>query len=121
MNVVIVSGRLSKDGVFKEVNGAYIYNNTIAIQREYKENGEYKVDFVDIAAFGGSAKFMNEYLHKGDTVVIQGNLSTNSYVDKGGTERKAYCIKVHKVNLLAKKKEDCEQVSFEEIEKDLPF
>lgn len=121
MNIVIASGRLVKEGVFKEANGTFVYNNSIAIKREYQENGEYQTDFMDISAFGGCAKYLNEYAKKGDLILIQGTLYTNTYNDKNGVERKSVSIKVSKVNQMTFKKKDEEKGFEEEEQGQLPF
>ena len=107
MNSIIVSGRLVRDWVTisKKTKDQDFYTNSIAVQRDYKENGEYNCDFFDISAFSNVGQYLSTYSKKGDTVILQGIACINSYVDKDGIGRKAFHIKVVKANVLAEKQD----------------
>lgn len=100
MNSIIVSGRLVRDWESRKAKDVDLYINSIAVQRDYKENGEYQSDFFDVKAFSNVGSYLSKYSKKGDLVILQGTANINSYVDKDGIGRKAFSIKVLKANCL---------------------
>ena len=81
MNSVNLIGRLVRDVELRQTaNGKDMVNFTIAI-----DNGkDREADFVSCQAWNHTAKFMADYLSKGDLVGIEGKLSPSSYEDKDG-------------------------------------
>jgi single-strand DNA-binding protein len=88
MNIVVLSGNLSKDPkVSKSNNGTTILNCTIAVNREYKDkDGSYKTDFIDFTCFGATAEFLNKIAHKGSFVIIEGSWQVRNYTNKDKQE-----------------------------------
>ena len=54
----------------------------IAVDRRFKREGQPDADFFNVSAFGKSADFVQNYLHRGTKVVIQGRLQNDNYPDK---------------------------------------
>lgn len=96
MNKTIISGRLTKDPVVKIVqsNGkdVPIGRFVLAVQRRFKQNGEYLTDFIPCVAFGSNADFAEKYLAKGRKVIIEGRTQTGNYED--GEGRKVFTFEV---------------------------
>lgn len=94
MNRVILMGRLTADPQVQ-----YSSNNqnmaiaryTLAVDRRMakKEDGKQDTDFINCVTFGKSAEFAEKYFHKGQRVLIEGRIQTNSYTDKDGNKRYA--------------------------------
>ena len=131
MNKVLVTGNLVKP-VEKRVteSGRSIVNNTIAVNRQYKDkDGQRGVDFIPFTAFGQSADYLDHYAVKGDKLEIVGRWQNRKYTDKNNQERQVSELIVEYVSLLTPKKdraETAEQAKEEPkaeapIDDDLPF
>lgn len=84
INRFIGVGRLTKDPNFVEGQTA-IANFTIACNRPFKnKNGEQDADFINVVTFRKQAENVNNYVHKGDMVGIDGRIQTRNYENKEG-------------------------------------
>lgn len=112
MNKVILVGRLTKEIEVRYTEKEIpVVNFTVAINRDYKnQNGEYETDFINCIAFQQSAKFMSEYLHKGDLIGVVGKIQTRNYEDEKGKHYITEII-VEKVRALSKAKNEYENMS----------
>lgn len=119
INSVVLVGRLTKDiELRKTQSGLSVASFTIACDRrlsqEQKNNGEQSADFISCVAWRGSADFLGNYAHKGDTVGVEGRIQTRSY-DRDG--QRVYVVEVlaNSVNLLHSKQtvQSQEQASYE--------
>ena len=84
MNVTIICGRLTKDPDARFTQGEnsmQIARYSIAVDRRSKDKG---ADFINCVAFNKSAKFAEDYFHKGMRVLVMGHIQTGSYKDKEG-------------------------------------
>ncbi|WP_075780065.1 single-stranded DNA-binding protein [Marinitoga sp. 1137] len=83
-NKAILIGRLSKDPEIKiSANGKGYTVATIAVDNGKKnENGDHEADFFRLKIFGQRANVFEKYLKKGDLVLIEGKLSSNSWQDE---------------------------------------
>lgn len=101
MNVVILIGNLTKDNELKMINAeTSVLKNTIAVQRQFKNSkGEYDADFINVTAFGQTAKYLNEYSHKGTKVALHGRLQVSSYETQEG-KRYVTEVIIEKANVL---------------------
>lgn len=131
MNKVLVTGNLVRP-IEKTMTrgGRSIVNNTIAVNRQYKDkDGERGVDFIPFTAFGQSADYLDHYAIKGDKMEIVGRWQNRKYTDKNNQERQVSELIVEYVSLLTPKKdraETAEQAKEEPkaeapIDDDLPF
>ncbi len=85
--------RLTKEIELKySASGTAYLMNGIACDRKYKKDGEPTADFFNIKAFGKTAEAMNQYLHKGSKVFIEGDLQTETYTDKAGNKKTSTAI-----------------------------
>lgn len=84
INRFIGVGRLTKDPNFVE-GQTTIANFTIACNRPFKnKNGEQDADFINVVTFRKQAENVNNYVHKGDMVGIDGRIQSRSYENKEG-------------------------------------
>lgn len=88
MNNVILMGRLVRDPEVRESagGGTTIARYTLAVDRQYKRDGEPTADFINCVAFGKSADFAQKYFQKGTRLVVRGRIQTGSYQKKDGTK-----------------------------------
>ena len=80
MNLVTLTGRLTRDPERTDRNGTIICNFSIAVDRP-KEGA----DFIRITVFGKLAENCSQYLAKGRQVAVQGHIQTGSYPKDGQT------------------------------------
>lgn len=89
MNKVIIAGRLGRDPELKAANsGVELCNFTVAVDRRAKKGDEKKTDWISCTAFGKTAAFINQYFHKGDGIVVNGRMESNTSESNG--ERRTY-------------------------------
>ena len=70
-------------------SGVSVTSFSIAVQRNYKIEGEYPTDFIDCVAWRGTADFICKHFRKGSMLTVVGNLETRKFTDKEGNNRKA--------------------------------
>lgn len=84
MNIVILTGRLTRDTELSNTQGGTGYlRNAIAVKKDYKnKDGEYDTDFYNFCAFGKTAEYLNNYCNKGDLILLKGKLTTSKINDE---------------------------------------
>ncbi len=91
MNIVALTGNLTADPQIRVTNsGVTVATFAIAVNEGYGDKE--KTSFPSIVAWGKSADFCGNYLHKGSKVNIKGRLQTRSYDNKDG--QKVYVTEV---------------------------
>ncbi|WP_277048471.1 single-stranded DNA-binding protein [Solobacterium moorei] len=104
INNVVLVGRITKDvEVKKTQSGLSVASFTVACDRrlsqEQRNNNEQSADFISCVAWRGSADFLGQYSHKGDTVGIEGRIQTRSY-DRDGQRVYVTEIVANSVSIL---------------------
>ena len=129
MNNICITGRLtSAPEIKKTTSGVSVCSVSIAVDRDYKVNGEKATDFIPCVFWRGTAEFVGKYFSKGDMIAVVGSLESRKYKDKDGNNRTVWEVKADKVNFCGGKKEvsqdntpTFEDVSEEISDEDLPF
>lgn len=88
MNLLIISGRITKDLELKEAkNGNSVLSFDVAVQRDYKnkQTNEYDTDFISCLATGSRAEFLANHAAKGYFVQLTGRFQNNNYERQDGT------------------------------------
>lgn len=85
MNKSLLTGRITKD-LEKRVtqSGTSVIQFTLAVNRRFKQEGQPDADFIRCIAWGKTAETMNQYLHKGSLIGVEGRITTGTYQDKDG-------------------------------------
>jgi single-strand DNA-binding protein len=95
-NKVILMGNLTRDPQM-----SYLPSNTavveigLAVNHKYKDqagNQQEKVCFVDCRAFGRRAEVLNQYMRKGNPLLVEGRLELDQWQDKEGQNRSKHRI-----------------------------
>lgn len=85
-NRCILAGNLTRDPELKYLpSGSALCNFSLALNRLWStETGEKReeVCFVDVTAFGKQGEVIAQYLRKGDPILVEGRLKTDSWDDK---------------------------------------
>lgn len=104
MNTVILMGRLVKDPELKTTTGnVSVCAFTIAVDRKFKNaNGERETDFLQCVAWRQEAEFITKYFHKGNRIMISGNIQSRNYTDKDGNKKSIVEIVVGSVEFVDK-------------------
>jgi single-strand DNA-binding protein len=85
MNKTILSGRLCADPEVRVgTSGSAITSFNLAVDRRFKRDGDADADFFKCVCFGKTAEFVEHYFHKGNKILIEGEVRNNNYTDKDG-------------------------------------
>ncbi len=92
LNKIFILGRLTRDPEQRTMpSGRSISNFGMATNRVWtnKDSGEKQeqVEFHNVVVFGKLAEICNQYLTKGQLVLIEGRIQTRSWEDQGGNKR----------------------------------
>lgn len=94
MNSFIGIGNLTKEPEIRYTNNNLkVATITIAINRKEE------ADFIDCVAFDKKADIIEQYLHKGNKVAVEGRIQTNMY-EKDGKKYKSMNILINNIEFL---------------------
>lgn len=89
LNVVTIAGRLVRDPELRHTQaGKSVCSFTLAVDRDFKPNGEKEVDYIDCVSWGNTAEFITRYTQKGRLVIASGRLQIREWTDKDGNKRR---------------------------------
>ena len=122
MNNISITGRLTRKPELKSTqSGEKVVNFTVAVQRNYKSNGEYPTDFIDCVAWRGTAETVAKYFEKGSQIGVTGSLESRKYVDTDGNNRTKWEVKVNNIDFLDSRKKEENDAPVDTSREDLPF
>lgn len=85
MNVVIITGRITKDlEVRYTPSQMAVTSFTLAVDRPVKKGEEKQADFIRCTVFGKQAEMLEKWSRKGNRIAIEGRIQTGSYQNKNG-------------------------------------
>lgn len=110
MNVVTLSGRLTKDPELKEatLSDKKYCRFDLAVNDPYskKEDGKSGVDFISCICWNGIAENLCKYQKKGSLIELSGRLHTYSYDGQDGTKKYTYDVIATQIEFLGTKPKD---------------
>ena len=132
MNNICIIGRLcAQPEIKKTTSGVSVCSVSVAVDSDYKVNGEKVKDFIPCVFWRGTAEFVGKYFKKGDMIAVVGSLESRKYKDKDGNNRTVWEVKADKVSFCGGKKESQDNTqdntqSFEDLydeisDDDIPF
>lgn len=89
-NHATIIGNLCNEPEFATTqSGIARVNFRVGVQRRFrdKNTGLKQADFISVVAWRNTAEFVRQYIHKGDLVVVDGEIQTRSYDAQDGTKR----------------------------------
>ena len=89
MNKVILIGRCTRDPEVRYSQGenaTAVARYTLAVDRQFKWDGDQSADFINCIAFGKRGEFAEKYLRKGTKIAVVGRIQTGSYTNKDGNK-----------------------------------
>ena len=122
LNKVIVAGNLTADIELKQTtSGISVIRFSVAVHRKRTKQGEQqKTDFFEVVAWRQPAEFLSRYSHKGDNVVVCGELQNESWTDAQGKSHTKTVIVADEVELNRTKVADAAP-QFVETDDSLPY
>lgn len=94
MNSFVGIGNLTREPEIRYTN-----NNLKVAQITIAINRKEEVDYIDCVAFDKKADIIEQYLHKGNRVAVEGRLQTNMY-EKDGKKIKTMNILINNIEFL---------------------
>lgn len=93
MNAVVLIGRTTRDIDLRRTgNGTAVASFTLAVNRDFKTQDGQEADFIQCVAWKKTAELLEQYVHKGDRIAVNGSIRTRNYDDNYG--KKVYVTEV---------------------------
>lgn len=88
LNKIVIMGRLSADPELRRTGaGVAVASFTVAVDRDFRNNGEKETDFIECVAWRGTGEFVERNFSKGKMIVVSGRLQIRKWTDKDGNKR----------------------------------
>ena len=109
LNNLSILGRVTKPLELRYLqNGTAVLNFDIANSIKVKDNEV--TTFLKCVCYGRSAEVINQFVSKGDRVLLQGELRQNSYQDSSGDTKSYHFLQVNSFDFIeSKNKEQAQQ------------
>lgn len=109
LNNLSILGRVTKPLELRYLqNGTAVLNFDIANSIKTKDNEV--TTFLKCVCYGRSAEVINQFVSKGDRVLLQGELRQNSYQDSSGATKSYHFLQVNSFDFIeSKNKEQTQQ------------
>ena len=103
-NKVILVGNLTRDPQLSTLpSGTHVCEIGLAINRKWRgQDGQMSEEtcFVDCRAYGKPAETINQYMRKGQPLLVEGRLNFNQWEDKTGQKRSKLRVIVERFQFL---------------------
>lgn len=104
-NKVVLMGNLTREPELRYTgSGTAVCTLGLAVNKTYKtQSGELREEpcFIDITVWGRQAEAMNNHLHKGSNILVDGELKYESWQDKTtGQNRYKHTISANEIRFL---------------------
>ena len=126
----MLAGRVTKDIELKVTpTGKSVCSFSLAVERNFVQNGEKVTDFINCQLWGKSAETLEKYVKKGMMIGIEGRIQTRKYTNQHGQTVYVTEVVADSFSFLEKKQSN-EQPQFNDFENyggfevnddDLPF
>lgn len=109
LNNLSILGRVTKPLELRYLqNGTAVLNFDIANSIKVKDSEA--TTFLRCVCYGRSAEVINQFVSKGDRVLLQGELRQNSYQDSSGATKSYHFLQVNSFDFIeSKNKEQTQQ------------
>lgn len=104
MNKIFIRGRLTRDPEARYTKtGKTVTSFSVAVNRRHGDN---EADFFDCEAWNGTADIVSRYLAKGSEVAICGEMRSEKYEAKDGSQRRTWRLVVDEIEFCGKAQEN---------------
>lgn len=115
-NKVTLVGRISTDLELRQTNNDKSYCRfNLAVNRMNEGT-----DFITVVVWNKQAENLVKYQNKGSLVLVDGSISTGSYTDADGNNRRTFEVMAQNVQFLSSKKVETNEFQ-EEVEQSDPY
>lgn len=76
----MIYGRLTGDPTIRETQRGQVCNLNVAVDTAAIKDGKPKVEFIAVSVWGKRGESCAQYLHKGDSVAVCGDLTKDEYM-----------------------------------------
>lgn len=135
MNLIVLMGRLTRDPEVRNTGSdSRVARYSLAVDRQFKREGEPEADFFNCTVFGKGADFAEKYLKQGTKIVIRGRIQSDNYTNKDGQKVYGWQVIVESQEFAESKAASADQAKpaaepkkdayvniADGIEEDLPF
>ncbi|WP_270234976.1 single-stranded DNA-binding protein [Lacticaseibacillus suilingensis] len=85
INSLALTGRLTRDVDLRYTqSGTAVGTFTLAVDRQYKRDGEPTADFINCVIWRKSAENLANFTHKGSLIGVEGHIQTRNYDNNQG-------------------------------------
>lgn len=117
LNKCFLLGRMTKDPEIRRTNGgAAVTSFTLAVDRDFKTNGEKETDFIEVVAWRNTAEFVSKYFSKGRMAIVEGRLQIRDWTDKNGNKRRTAEVVADNVYFGDSKKENKQEPEYKQAD-----
>ena len=117
LNKCFLLGRMTKDPEIRRTNGgAAVTSFTLAVDRDFKTNGEKETDFIEVVAWRNTAEFVSKYFSKGRMAIVEGRLQIRDWTDKNGNKRRTAEVVADNVYFGDSKRENKEEPEYRQAD-----
>ena len=106
LNHITLMGRLTRDPELRYAGEVPVCSFTLAVDRDFKNNGQAETDFIDIVAWRNTGTFVSQYFTKGRMAVVSGRLQIREWTDKENNKRRSAEVVAENVYFGDSKKND---------------
>lgn len=103
-NKVILMGNLTRDVEMRTTSGGQsVANFSLAVSRSWRgQDGQQQeqTSFINCVAWGKVGEIIQQYVKKGNPLLVSGRLDQRSYEDKDGNKRQAVEVVVEDFNFI---------------------
>lgn len=104
INLCVLIGRTTRDPELRRTgNGTAVTSFTLAVNRDFKKNDGQEADFIQCVAWKKTAELLEQYVHKGDRIAVNGSIRTRNYEDSHGRTVYVTEVLVNHVEFLGTK------------------
>ena len=115
LNKVILQGRLAAEPELGQTKSGKTFTVcSIAVEDNKLIDGKRKVNFFKAVAWSEKAEFISNYFSKGQYILVDGRLVSDTYTDKKGNLRKDVFVLVEGVNFCGSKSSEAMEKDIEE-------
>lgn len=89
LNRATIMGRLARDPELRRTgSGIAVTSFTVAVDRDFDNDGERETDFIDCVAWRDLGEFVARNFHKGKMIAVSGRIQQRNWKDKDGNKRR---------------------------------
>ena len=118
MNKSILIGNVGNAPEIRTLDsGAKVANFSIATTEKYKDKQGEEVKLIEwhrLEVWGSLVAITENYVKKGDRICIEGKIRTEKWEDKDGNPKTTVKIRVERIELLGKRREEVEEKAEQE-------